>query len=264
MGRERYQRLAGRLHRRSVALATALELNTARIALVWVLLALAASALRIAHPATPFITFPDIAIQAVLSQLLLVGAPIGTLWLGLSLFPRGALFRQPDIRLARIGKWRSLDPLAARSYPDFGAGGWMASLLLGMLLNVPARSLEFLVAVPALGSSAPTWFISLYSVMLADVVIMSSLYVFAFTMALRLVPIFPRFLLLVWCVDLSAQFIIAEIVSRADAPHSVNIALVGLLEGNVKKVLISVAIWLPYLLLSNRVNATFRHRVPAG
>jgi hypothetical protein len=31
----------------------------------------------------------------------------------------------------------------------------------------------------------------------------------------------------------------------------------------VKKVLISVTIWLPYLLLSKRVNVTYRSRVPA-
>ena len=36
-----------------------------------------------------------------------------------------------------------------------------------------------------------------------------------------------------------------------------------LLDGNVKKVLISVALWLPYLLMSKRVNVTFRHRVEA-
>ena len=34
------------------------------------------------------------------------------------------------------------------------------------------------------------------------------------------------------------------------------------LEGNVKKVLISMALWLPYLLLSTRVNVTYRRRVP--
>jgi hypothetical protein len=40
-------------------------------------------------------------------------------------------------------------------------------------------------------------------------------------------------------------------------------ALTALLTGNVKKVLISIAVWLPYLLLSARVNVTYRHRVPA-
>ena len=42
----------------------------------------------------------------------------------------------------------------------------------------------------------------------------------------------------------------------ADALHT-------LLDGNVKKVLISVCLWLPYLLLSKRVNVTYRHRVDA-
>ena len=36
------------------------------------------------------------------------------------------------------------------------------------------------------------------------------------------------------------------------------------LVANVKKVLISVVIWLPYLLISNRVNVTFRQRVRRG
>jgi hypothetical protein len=40
-------------------------------------------------------------------------------------------------------------------------------------------------------------------------------------------------------------------------------ALHHLLYGNVEKVLISVAIWLPYLLLSRRVNVTYRSRIPA-
>jgi hypothetical protein len=31
----------------------------------------------------------------------------------------------------------------------------------------------------------------------------------------------------------------------------------------VKKVLISVALWLPYLLMSTRVNVTYRSRIPA-
>jgi hypothetical protein len=47
-------------------------------------------------------------------------------------------------------------------------------------------------------------------------------------------------------------------------PLNVVEALSTLLDGNVKKVLISAALWVPYLLLSTRVNLTFRHRLPAG
>ena len=46
-------------------------------------------------------------------------------------------------------------------------------------------------------------------------------------------------------------------------PADVAAALQPLLEGNVMKVLISIVLWLPYLLLSKRVNVTYRHRVPA-
>ena len=46
-------------------------------------------------------------------------------------------------------------------------------------------------------------------------------------------------------------------------PPAVASALHTLLDGNVKKVLISVGLWLPYLLLSARVNVTYRSRVPA-
>jgi hypothetical protein len=49
----------------------------------------------------------------------------------------------------------------------------------------------------------------------------------------------------------------------AHLPGPVGVSLADMLEGNLKKVLISVAIWLPYLLLSRRVNLTYRWRVPA-
>ena len=46
-------------------------------------------------------------------------------------------------------------------------------------------------------------------------------------------------------------------------PADVANALQSLLEGNIKKVLISGLVWLPYLILSDRVNVTFRQRVRA-
>ena len=196
--------------------------------------------------------------------LLVVGAPVGTLLLGLKLFPVGRLHAQPSLRLAQLGRWRKVDCLKAREMSQFGLYGVMASLLLGIALNVPVRTLEFLSAVPALGSYAPGWFVGLYSVMLADVVVLSCLYMFAFAMALRMVPLFPRFLVMVWGADLMAQLGIAQLVARiGDVPDAVQVALADLLNGNVKKVLISAALWLPYLLLSERVNITFRNRVSA-
>ena len=196
--------------------------------------------------------------------LLVIGAPVGTLLLGLKLFPAGRLHAQPSLRLAQLGRWRKVDCLKAREMSQFGLYGVMASLLLGIALNVPVRTLEFLSAVPALGSYAPGWFVGLYAVMLADVVVLSCLYMFAFAMALRMVPLFPRFLVMVWGADLMAQLGIAQLVARiGDVPDAVQVALADLLNGNVKKVLISAALWLPYLLLSERVNITFRNRVSA-
>ena len=100
--------------------------------------------------------------------------------------------------------------------------------------------------------------------MTLDVVVMNFLYMLAFMMALRNVPWFPRFLLMVWGLDIVSQIGIAHFVSSApNLPSQVGEALGSLLGGNVKKVAISVTIWLPYLLLSQRVNLTYRARLAA-
>jgi hypothetical protein len=59
------------------------------------------------------------------------------------------------------------------------------------------------------------------------------------------------------------QLITAQLVVGTDVPSDVARALQAFLTGNVKKVLISMGLWLPYLLLSARVNVTYRQRVPA-
>ena len=251
-------------YRKSVALVLSMQVNLQRIVAIWVLLAAFACGLRLSFPATPYDAAPWMSETGLLPYILVIGAPVGALLLGLRLFPAGRVHAQPTIRLAQIGRWRKIDCLKAREMSQFGLYGVMASLLVGIAVNVPVRTLEFLSAVPALGSYAPSWFVSLYSVMLADVVLLSCLYMFAFAMALRMVPLFPRFLAMIWGVDLLMQIGIAQWIARIDdVPHAVEMALADLLTGNVKKVLISAALWLPYLLLSERVNVTFRNRVSA-
>jgi hypothetical protein len=95
-----------------------------------------------------------------------------------------------------------------------------------------------------------------------DAVLLSSLYTIAFVAALRLIPLFPRLLAAIWLIDIAMQLGIAGAVAgRQDVPPAVATALDTLLEGNVMKVIVSVSLWLPYLLLSKRVNVTYRHRV---
>jgi len=255
---------AGRaLSARSLALVCKLEVGLPRLMLIWVMLAAFACGLRVAFAATPMMTAGDELANA-LPYALLVGAPIVTILLGLSAFPATTLHAQPTFRLARFGRWRRVDPIAAQSMPLYGASGFMASLLVGILINVPVRTLEFLTSIPALGGMAPDWFRTLYVMMLVDLVLLSCLYAFSFVLALRHVPIFPRFLAGVWAIDVMMQICIARVMGNvAHLPGQVGASLADMLEGNLKKVLISVALWLPYLLLSRRVNLTYRWRVPA-
>jgi hypothetical protein len=70
-------------------------------------------------------------------------------------------------------------------------------------------------------------------------------------------------LVAIWLADVTMQLAIASVVGAAPhLPPEVAGALRPLLDGNVKKVLISIGLWLPYLLLSDRVNITYRGRVP--
>jgi len=253
--------LKQRLHAKSAALLVTLETRLDRIMLGWLALAGLASALRIAFSPIPA-GVPDLAVMA--PYLLLVFAPIASMALALRWFAKGEDMEQPATRLALFGSWRRIDAGKAKRHALYGTTGIMVSLLVGMLLNVPVRAAEYLAAMPALSGQVPAWLETLHLLMTADVVLLSSLYVIAFVAALRRVPLFPRLLVAIWMVDLTMQMLTAQIVAGTPGlPLVVADSLHSLLEGNVKKVLISVGLWLPYLLLSRRVNVTYRHRVPA-
>ncbi len=101
--------------------------------------------------------------------------------------------------------------------------------------------------------------------MTLDVVLITSLYSIAFVAALRRVPLFQRLLGAIWALDLAMQFFTAQMVAgMRGLPADVAGALQLLLEGNLKKVLISIALWMPYLVLSKRVSVTYRHRISAS
>ena len=249
-----------RMHAKSASVLVRLEGGLPRIMTWWFVAAMLGSALRIA--VSPLGAAPDL--ETYLPYLLLVTAPLLSMALALRWFRDGDRLAQPVTRLAIAGRWRTIDARAAKAHPLYGTSGVMVSLLVGMLLNVPVRALEYLAAMPALAGDVPHWLSTLRFTMTLDVVLLSSLYTIAFVAALRRVPLFPRLLAAIWAIDLAMQLGIAQAVTATgDLPPKVGEALHTVLDGNVKKVLISVVLWMPYLLMSKRVNVTFRHRVEA-
>lgn len=251
----RFQRA---IRARSAALLLSIEGGLDRMMLVWLLFAGFASALRIvtSPPGTP-------GPETIAPYLLLILAPFASMVMALRWFADGESQAQPEIRIARIGRWRDVGWDEAGRHRLYGAGGIMVSLLVGIILNVPVRAAEYLAAMPAISGSVPPWLSTLHLAMTIDVVVLSSLYAIAFVAALRRVPLFPRLLVAIWLFDIAMQMVIAQsVASVSNLPPAVAGALHPLLEGNLQKVLISVAIWLPYLLFSKRVNVTYRHRVP--
>ena len=130
---------------------SSIEGSLDRIMLGWLLLAATASAARIAFSPINGPLGPG----SVLPYVLLVFAPVASMVLALRWFADGDAQPQPAIRLARVGRWQDVSRPEARLHPLYGAGGIMVSLLVGMLLNVPFRALEYLGAMPALSGAVP-------------------------------------------------------------------------------------------------------------
>lgn len=232
------------------------------IMLVWLSVMGIAAGFKLVNAATPIDSLSHAA-EIIVPYLLVILAPIAGYLVARGSFPQGGSTPQPVTRLSLYGRWRRVRNVDARRNPLFGPAGFMASLLIGMVLNVVVRTGEYMAAVPAMHSAAPDWGQALFLAMTADLVIMNFFYMACFAMALRTVPLFPRMLLFAWIMDAALQLGIARFVSATPPPSQVAVALESLLAGNLHKVLISAALWLPYLILSTRVNVTYRSRVPA-
>ena len=236
--------------------------NLLNLALGWTTIVLLIAGIRVATSPTPADTWLHFA-ELVLPYMVVALSPILGFLVGRDAFRGKARLRHRQFRFARIGKWKSLDVREAMRHPSFGPVGFMASLVIGMLLNVVLRTIEFAISVPALSTAAPEWGFRLFWLIAADTAIMSFFYGVCFIMALRSVPLFPKMLLFVWIIDIMSQLTIAQWITGYAIPGVVAAPLESLLSGNIHKVLISMTIWLPYLILGERVNVTFRHRIPA-
>lgn len=235
--------------------------NAVWLAAAWIALVGFASLIRLAFPAAPIEAFSD-ALPIIVAYIAVILSPIAGFLIARSAFSGKTAHRPLDFHLSFYGKWRPVGRKKARSMPSFGPYGFVASLLIGMVLNIVVRTGEYFVAIPALSSQAPDWGLVLFAVMTGDLIIMNFLYIVAFVMALRSIPLFPRMLLFVWLVDVMMQLVIARQMSAVGSlPEEVALPLAELLQGNVVKVLISVAVWLPYLILSRRINLTYRSRI---
>lgn len=243
-----------RLRARSAVALRRLEGSLPRMVTLWLLLVGLALSARVA-------TSPvagTIAPETVIAFLMLAASPVVSGAMAMRWFATPAV---PAPTTAPA--WRSVTTAEARRHRLYGAGGIMVSLLFGLLLNIVLRAFEYLTALPALSGEVPQWLAMLQLGMTADVVLLTALYAVAFVAALRRAPVFPALLMAIWAIDLTMQLAIrALVLGQPDLPASVGQALGTLLDGNVSKVLISVALWLPYLLLSTRVNLTYRHRLP--
>lgn len=195
--------------------------------------------------------------------------PMLTLWGSLGLFGasgRGAFARFGSSRWAwqraHEARWTYLSYAEAAAHPLFGVKGWLLSLAGGLLLSVLVRASEFYLAMPAPTAAAPGWYVGIHAAMLVDLLLFSVLYVVVFAAALRHASMFPMLLCAVWALDAASLAAIRSYAAALpDAPAAVAIGLDQLIVGNLQKLGISVALWLPYLLFSRRVGVTYFHRV---
>ena len=256
--------IAAHLLAESRRIAGFLERRISTLLAVWLAIVTLAGSFKIllliaAHPAAATLTT---IIPLMVPYGLIALAPVAGYALVVRCFTNGTIAAQPRLRIAQVGRWNSVSPAEARQQRNFGMSGLLVSLVAGLLLSMVMRLGEYMLAMPAIPRVAPAWALAMSDAMTFDLIYLSFLYSVCIAMALRAAPLFPRMLAYTWLCDLLMQVAIAQHIMRAGGlPIDVAGPMQAFLVGNVKKVLISVVIWLPYLLVSNRVNVTFRQRV---
>lgn len=261
------QGLVTRLLAESRRAAAFIERHMTTILIGWVILTVLVGGLKVALlvAAYPKLAEVDLLASIIGSYLLVAAAPVVAFALVNRIFPKGQTAAQPGLRLCRVGRWEAVSAIDARQRPNFGMSGLLVSLVGGLMLSVSMRAFEYFVAMPAVPDVAPDWALAMFRIMTFDLIFFSFLYSVCISMALRAAPLFPRMLCYTWICDLLMQIAIARhMVGAGGLPAEVAEALQPYLLMNIKKILISVVIWLPYLIVSKRINLTFRLRMQSG
>ena len=257
-------KVAARLLEESRRIGCFLECHIKTVLAVWASAALLGGLGKVAVLAHNFQgAITDAMLPGLFAPYLAIAvAPAAAFFVASRAFPKERSLAQPSVRLATLGHWQNLDPDEAATNQHYGMAGLLVSLVVGLLITMAIRLATYFLAMPAMPPGAPQWALAAFEIMTFDLVFLCFMYSVCFTMALRGAPLFPRLLLLTWLYDLMMQLAIAKHVAEAGSlPAIVAGPFEDLLSGNIQKVLISMTIWVPYLLLSQRVNVTFRARV---
>ncbi len=256
--------LSAHLMAESERIARFLDRRIATLLAIWFAIAVLAGGVKILLliAAQPNAATLAIVLPLIVPYALIALAPTAGYALVVQCFTNGTITAQPRQRLAQVGRWSSVSTDEARQQQSFGMSGLLVSLVAGLLLSMMLRLGEYLLAMPAIPRVAPAWALAMSDAMTFDLVYLSFLYSVCIAMALKAAPLFPRMLVYTWLCDVLMQVAIARYtISAGGLPNEIAEPLLAFLSANIKKVLISVMIWLPYLVVSNRINVTFRQRV---
>lgn len=256
--------LSAHLIAESQRIARFLDRRMSMLMAIWIVAVVLAAGIKILLlcASIPKVATLTAVIPLIFPYVLIAIAPTVGYALVIRCFTSGTLAAQPSVRLAKVGSWSSVSAQEARQRENYGMSGLLVSLVAGMLLSMVMRLGEYLLAVPAIPGGAPPWALAMFGAMTFDLVYLSFLYSVCIAMALKAAPLFTRMLAYTWLCDILMQVAIARhTINAGGLPPDVAAPLQAFLTANIKKVLISVMIWLPYLLVSNRVNLTFRQRV---
>ena len=256
--------LSAHLTAESERIARFLDRRITTLLAIWFALAVLAGGVKILLliAAQPNAATLAIVLPLIVPYALIALAPTAGYALVVQCFTNGTITAQPRLRLAKVGRWSSVTPAEARQQPNFGMSGLLVSLVAGLLLCMVMRLGEYFLAMPAIPRVAPAWALAMSDAMTFDLIYLSFLYSVCIAMALKAAPLFPRMLAYTWLCDVLMQVAIARYtISAGGLPNEIAEPLLAFLSANIKKVLISVMIWLPYLVVSNRINVTFRQRV---